>query len=458
MAEAIAESRALHLVDNAERVTAVLGNSDPPAPEPLELRWQGADGAERRLRLDGNLVSLGAHPRNDVHLPDRFVSRYHCRLHGRDGRLWIQDLGSTNGTVVDGSRVSEAEIGLGSLVRIGDQVLRVEREYTSEPLLLPGVITRDPALGAALDLLKRAAPSRLPVLIQGESGSGKEVAARAVHELSSRASGPFIPVNCGAIAAEVAEAELFGHERGAFTGAVQSSIGAFGAAESGTLFLDEIGDLPLALQVKLLRALESGEVKPVGAPRPRRIDVRIVCATHRDLRAEVRRGGFREDLYYRLCGLVVRLPPLRERPGDIMPLAEHFLGLEGDGIRRSFSADARTALCVHPWPGNARELRHVVQLAVVLGDSAIIRAAALRFGSGPPSPRPRETTASEGGDLVELRGRTLEELEAIAIRAAFERHRGHRRAIIAELGISRSNLLRKLDQLGLRPREEDPAS
>ncbi|TMB29831.1 MAG: FHA domain-containing protein [Deltaproteobacteria bacterium] len=454
MAEAIAESRALHVVENAERVTAVLGHSDPPAAEPLELRWQAADGADRRLRLDGNLVSLGAHPRNDVHIPDRFVSRYHCRLHGRHGRLWIQDLGSTNGTVVDGARVSEAEIGPGSLVRIGGQVLRVEREYSSHPVLLPGVITRDPALGAALDLLKRAAPSRLPVLIQGESGSGKEVAARAVHELSSRAAGPFVPVNCGAIAAEVAEAELFGHERGAFTGAVQSSIGAFGAAESGTLFLDEIGDLPLALQVKLLRALESGEVKPVGAPRPRRMDVRVVCATHRDLRAEVRRGAFREDLYYRLCGVVVRLPPLRERPGDILPLAEHFLALEGDGVRRTFSADARAALSVHPWPGNARELRHVVQLAIVLNDSPVIRASGLRFGSGPPAPRPRETPANEGRDVVELRGRTLEELEAIAIRAAFERHRGHRRAIIAELGISRSNLLRKLDQLGLRSRDE----
>src|SRR5207237_632160 len=378
MTEAIAESRALHVVENAERVTAVPGHSDPPAPQPLELRWQGADGAERRLRLDGNLVSLGAHPRNDVHITDR--------------------------------------------------------------VLLPGVITRDPALGAALDLLKRAAPSRLPVLIHGESGSGKEVAARAVHELSSRATGPFVPVNCGAIAAEVAEAELFGHERGAFTGAVQSSIGALGAAEGGTLFLDEIGDLPLSLQVKLLRALESGEVKPVGAPRPRRIDVRVVCATHRDLRAEVRRGAFREDLYYRLCGVVVRLPPLRERPGDILPLAEHFLALEGDGVSRSLSADARAALCVHPWPGNARELRHVVQLAIVLSDSRIIRASALRFGSGPPAVRPRETPASDGRDLIELRGRTLEELEGIAIRAAFERHRGHRRAIIAELGISRSNL------------------
>ena len=158
--------------------------------------------------------------------------------------------------------------------------------------------------------------------------------------------------------------------------------------------------------------------------------------------------------------MVVRLPPLRERPGDILPLAEHFLALEGDGVRRSFSADARAALGVHPWPGNARELRHVVQLAILLSDSPVIRASALRFGSGPQAPRPREMSergSPEGRDVIELRGRTLEELEAIAIRAAFERHRGHRRAIIAELGISRSNLLRKLDQLGLRPREEDPA-
>src|SRR5437868_11382882 len=150
MAEAIAEARALHVVENAERVTAVLGHSDPPAAQPLELRWQGVDGAERRLRIDGNLVSLGAHPQNDVHLEDRFVSQYHCRLHGRDGRLWIQDLGSTNGTVVDGARVSEAEIGPGSLVRVGEQVLRIERQYEGGPILLPGVVTRDPALCAAL--------------------------------------------------------------------------------------------------------------------------------------------------------------------------------------------------------------------------------------------------------------------------------------------------------------------
>jgi len=313
---------------------------------------------------------------------------------------------------------------------------------------VPGMITCDAALARALELLRRAAPARLPVLIRGESGSGKEVAARAVHALSPRAAEPFVPVNCGAIAPELAEAELFGHERGAFTGAVASSPGSFGAAHGGTLFLDEIGDLPLPLQVKLLRALEAGEVKPVGSPRPRRIDVRIVCATHRDLRKLVRAGAFREDLYYRLAGIAVELPPLRERKDDIIPLAEHFLCQESDRLQRRFSADARARLVAHRWPGNARELRHVVQLAVVLSDSATIRPSALRIDDGmccPDAPR-----ADGDRELIDLRGKTLDHLEAVAIRAAWERHAGRRGAIARELGIARSSLLRKLDALGLR--------
>ncbi|HWE22576.1 MAG TPA: sigma-54 dependent transcriptional regulator [Myxococcales bacterium] len=314
---------------------------------------------------------------------------------------------------------------------------------------VPGMITCDPALSRALDLLRRAAPARLPVLIRGESGSGKEVAARAVHELSPRSSAPFVPVNCGAIAPELAEAELFGHERGAFTGAIASSVGAFGIANGGTLFLDEIGDLPLPLQVKLLRALEAGEVKPVGSPRARTIDVRIVCATHRDLRKLVRTGTFREDLYYRLAGVAVELPPLRERKGDIVPLAEHFLAQERDGVERKFSVDGEARLLAHHWPGNARELRHVVQLAVVLSDSPTIRASALQIDDGIP----RWSDSREGGsaaEMVDLRGKTLDHLEAVAIRAAWQRHAGRRGAIARELGIARSSLLRKLDALGLR--------
>jgi DNA-binding NtrC family response regulator len=314
---------------------------------------------------------------------------------------------------------------------------------------IPGMITCDAVLGRALELLRRAAPSRLPVLIRGESGSGKEVAARAVHALSLRADEPFVPVNCGAIAPELAEAELFGHERGAFTGAIGSSPGAFGAANGGTLFLDEIGDLPPHLQVKLLRALEAGEVKPVGSPRPRRIDVRIVCATHRDLKKLVRAGTFREDLYYRLAGISVELPPLRDRKDDIIPLAEHFLAQERDGVERRFSADARARLVAHRWPGNARELRHVIQLAVVLSDSPTIRPSALRIEDGVAC-CPEGARVVGEHELVDLRGKTLDHLEAVAIRAAWERHAGRRGAIARELGIARSSLLRKLDALGLR--------
>src|SRR3954447_4144492 len=348
----------------ADRVTASAPRKSAPSSD-LAVRFAGGAVALQ------SALSIGADGSNQVVLEDRYVSRFHCRLLPAGGRWRLKDLDSTNGTWLDGARIAEAEVEAGARIRVGDQELRIERLAPPPRASLPGIVARDPALAPVLELLRRAAPSMLPVTLLGESGTGKELAARAVHELSQRSGGPFVPLNCGAISRELAEAELFGHEKGAFTGAITSAPGAFGAADGGTLFLDEIGDLPLALQVKLLRALEAGEVKPVGAPRPRPIDVRVVCATHRDLRAEVRRGAFREDLYYRLGGLTVRLPPLRERPGDVLPLAEHFLALEGDGVRRSFSADARAALAAHRWPGNARELRHVVQLAVVLTDSPV---------------------------------------------------------------------------------------
>jgi len=448
MAEAIAESRALHVVETPERVTAVLGQSEPPSPEPLELRWQAADGAERRLRLEGNPVSLGAHPRNDVHLPDRFVSRYHCRLQGRHGRLWIQDLGSTNGTVVDGARVSEAEIGPGSLVRVGDQVLRVEREYNAEPIFLPGVITRDPGLRTALELLKRAAPSRLPVLIQGESGSGKAVAARAVHDLSSRAAAPFVPVNCGAIADEVAEAELFGHERGAFTGAVQSSIGAFGAAEGGTLFLDEIGDLDLAVQAKLLRALQEREITRVGAERVERVDVRVVAATNRDLELLVKEGQFRDDLYYRLNVIPLRLPPLRERPGDLPALLEHFLRSFADRYGRPVPLPPPEVLATaraYQWPGNVRELRNLCERAALMGWDAV----APLLGRPSLEPPSLAAPAEFSLPLLDARARLVERFEREYLTRLLRQHRGKVGEVARAAGIAERNLYEKLKAYGL---------
>jgi DNA-binding NtrC family response regulator len=425
----------------ANRVTAEWSRESASA-QALWLHWPGGSG---KLVAP---VCVGANEANQVVLDDRHVSAFHCRLYPREGRWLVTDLGSTNGTFLDGTRVAEAEVDAGARIRIGSQELRVERPpaRTTEPM--PGLLARDPALEPALELLRRAAPSSLPVMILGESGTGKEVAARAVHELSSRRCGPFVPVNCGAISRELAEAELFGHEKGSFTGAITSAPGAFGAADGGTLFLDEIADLPAPLQVKLLRALEAGEVKPVGAARPRTIDVRVVCATHQDLRGRVREGAFREDLFYRLRGVTVELPPLRARPADILPLAEHFLPPQ-----RMLAPDARARLLSYRWPGNVRELRHVVQLAALLSESQVIRAYALQFDAEAEPWQPRVCEAEPAalpGSAVDLRGRSLGELEEMAIRSAMARHNGNRRAVSHELGIARSSLLRKLDALGLR--------
>ena len=426
----------------ADRVTAD-SPREAPAPQPLALHFPGGV-----IGLQST-VSVGADTTNQVVLEDRYVSRFHCRLLPHGGRWLLKDLASTNGTFLDGARIAEADVDAGARIRVGSAELRIEETAPRLQATLPGLVTRDPALAPVLELLRRAAPSSLPVTILGESGTGKEVAARALHELSDRSGGPFVPLNCGAISRELAEAELFGHEKGAFTGAITSAPGAFGAADGGTLFLDEIADLPSRLQVTLLRALEAGEVKPVGAPKPRCIDVRVVCATHQDLRLRVREGAFREDLFYRLRGVTVELPPLRARPRDILPLAEHFLPPD-----RSFAPDARALLLAHPWPGNVRELRHVVQLASLLSEAQVIRAYALRFDDSPPrawAPRVCEPGATAPAEsTVELRGRTLYELEELAIRAALARHGGNRRAISAELGIARSSLLRKLDALRLR--------
>jgi len=245
----------------SDRVTAD-SPRDTLSPPTLALHFPGGS-----IGLQST-VSVGADATNQVVLEDRYVSRFHCRLVPQGGRWVLKDLSSTNGTYLDGARVAEAEIEAGARIRLGSAELRVERAGPRLEASLPGLVACDPALGPVLELLRRAAPSSLPVTILGESGTGKEVAARAVHELSHRRTGPFVPLNCGAISRELAESELFGHERGSFTGAITSAPGAFAAADGGTLFLDEIGDLPAPLQVKLLRALEA-RGRPEAAPHRR---------------------------------------------------------------------------------------------------------------------------------------------------------------------------------------------
>ncbi len=243
----------------------------------------------------------------------------------------------------------------------------------------PGLVAASPAMRGLLSDLRRLSRSRATVLITGESGAGKEVAARALHTLSSRAAGPFVAFNCAAVPAELFDAQLFGHRKGAFTGARESRPGMIRAADRGTLFLDEVGELPLDVQAKLLRFLENGEVQPLGADRPVEVDVRVVAATHRDLRAMILERAFREDLFYRLQVVPLRVPPLRERREDILPLARHFLEQLG-GAR--LAPDAAAALRGHPWRGNVRELRNVLERSVAFSPEGPLTAAALRFDQG----------------------------------------------------------------------------
>jgi two-component system nitrogen regulation response regulator GlnG len=334
---------------------------------------------------------------------------------------------------------------------------------------LRAIVGRAPALRRVLEQATRIARTRLPVLVTGESGTGKELLARALHELGNVASGPLVAVNCGALTRELAESELFGHERGAFTGAGGRKLGWFGEASGGTLVLDEIGELPLDLQPKLLRVLETGRLRRVGGQGEVAVDVRVVALTLRDLRRDSGRGLFRLDLYHRLAGCELRLPPLRERPGDIALLAEHFLAEAAAELGPHVLApDALARLHAHDWPGNARELRNTLRRAAALSDTVIdadtlaleppITAVGcdLRFAShaadAPPSPIAASTLARAAAvenDTLPLHGKTFAEMQAAIFRWALARSRGSRRQAAAALGLSRSTFCDRVRRLGL---------
>jgi two-component system, NtrC family, response regulator HupR/HoxA len=298
----------------------------------------------------------------------------------------------------------------------------------------------DSPLNAICDLARRIAGYNLSVLINGESGTGKELLARAIHYDSPRADGAFVVENCGALPDTLLEAELFGHKKGAFTGAHEDRIGLFQQAHGGTLFLDEIGDTSQAMQVKLLRALQEGEVRPVGSARPVTVDVRIIAATHRDLEAEVAAGRFREDLYYRIAGVTLTMPPLRERPQDLPPIVQHLLQKSAPAGRR-FSPAAMQRLAKHRWPGNVRELQNEVLRALALSEEAEIGPEWLSIRVGGTSAPPE----APGGTLKER----LEQLEATLVREALLRHRGNKTRVAEELGLTRVGLRMKLERLGI---------
>ncbi|SDZ69721.1 sigma54 specific transcriptional regulator, Fis family [Variovorax sp. YR266] len=298
-----------------------------------------------------------------------------------------------------------------------------------------------------------AAANAMPVLVLGETGTGKEMVARALHRYSARAERPFVAVNCSAIPKELLESELFGHVRGAFTGATGDRPGCFRAADGGVLLLDEIGDMALDVQAKILRALQEGEVTPLGSHKTVKVDVRVVAATHRDLAAAVREGRFREDLLYRLDVLSIRMPPLRERLADIIPLAEHFLrraALQGapDAVPKALSAEAAQWLLSHPWPGNVRELRNVMERCQALVRHRVIGGADLDLALGAAAPG--EAPATLPADWLEGElPAAVEKLERLLIAHALAQTQGNRAEAARRLGIHRQLLYRKLAQYGL---------
>jgi transcriptional regulator with GAF, ATPase, and Fis domain len=334
-------------------------------------------------------------------------------------------------------------------------------------------VVRDAAMRRLYEMLDVLAPSPLPVLIVGETGVGKELFARAIHTLSARAARPMVQINCAAIPAGMIESELFGYERGAFTGASQAKPGLLETANGGTVLLDEIGELPIALQAKLLRVLETGECQRLGAVRPRAIDVRIVSSTNRDLREAVARAEFRADLYHRLNGAPIRIPPLRERRADIAPLALHFAAriartMGRGGAEPSISADGVAALEAYAWPGNVRELKNVIERAVVLARSFPITAAQLELelegarGSRPnesesePPPAPDDASSAAhdpGHDPGGLRAE-LDAMERRRVVEALERCGNNQSRAAKVLGISRHALIARIERFNLqRPRK-----
>jgi DNA-binding NtrC family response regulator len=392
----------LHTVRELARAVAI------PRLELVVERESGRAGT-RTLVLDSDLIRVGSHPSNEVALDDPHVSRFHCRLSRGEAGWTLLDTGSLNGTSVDGVRTRDADLPRPICrIALGGSIVRV-RELGSESVeTLPQWSSFGELYGESLVMrqlfatLDRVARSEATLLIEGDSGTGKELAATEIVRRGPRADKPFVIVDCSSISPTLIESELFGHAKGAFTGADRLRVGAFEAADGGTIFLDEIGELPLEMQPKLLRVLESRDIRRTGENEPRKVDVRVIAATNRRLESEVNRGRFREDLYYRLGVVTVRMPPLRKRIGDLPLLIRTILrSLNAEESLHLFTPEVLADMGQHDWPGNVRELRNYVERSVVLEQAAPTSERPSAYSVMPPAmaePGPAEA-ADQGLDL-----------------------------------------------------------
>jgi transcriptional regulator with GAF, ATPase, and Fis domain len=358
------------------------------------------------------------------------VSRRHVALEPSGRRLRVTDVGSTNGTFVDGVAIVEVFVRGGEILRLGSTAIQVGEAALATQSTLPvrtsfgGMVGASTEMRRLYPLCERLAQSSVTVVIEGETGTGKEVLAEALHEEGPRAAGPFVVFDCTAVPASLVESELFGHERGAFTGAVGTRKGVFEQAHGGTLLIDEIGDLELSLQPKLLRAIERSEIRRVGGDRAIKVDVRVLAATRRDLDHEVQAGRFRDDLFHRLAVARIELPPLRRRTGDVPVLARHLWGALG-GDEQALPGDLLLRWQDYAWPGNVRELRNAVARRLALGELG---------EQSPPAGTPAQAEPTEGDflekilglrlSLVEARQRVIEEFERRYIDRTLEQHGG----------------------------------
>ena len=423
------------------------------------------DGPARGTRVPApnGVARVGSAEGNHLRLDDRAVSRAHCELEVRADTVTVRDLGSTNGTFIGETRIRDADVAPGAVVRVGGSAFRIEAGGEPAFVAISEKTSFGDLAGASLEMrqayavLERVAPTDTTILVQGETGTGKDVAARAIHDASPRKSGPFVPVDCGAIPENLFESELFGHVRGAFTGAVNDRAGAFQEAHGGTLFLDEIGEMPLALQAKLLRAIESRRVRRVGSSKDAEVDVRIVCATNRKLAQMVNEGTFREDLYYRLAVVEVTLPPLRARRDDIPAIARHLhakLAARRPNVA-PLSDETVEAWKSRAWPGNVRELRNAIERVVTLGDARPSTKSLGDTGSNPVLPTGIESIVPLHLPLKEARDAWTSEFESVYVRAMLKKTNGNLTKAAELAGVSRRFLQRTIVRLGLRSEAAD---
>ncbi len=395
---------------------------------------------------------LGNHPDCGFSLGDPTVSRFHLELEPRPDGVVVRDLDSTNGTFLSGTRVRELVIEETAKLTLGRTTVRISIEEAALPEInarprFGRMVGASAAMQRVFGVLERVAPTDSTILLLGETGTGKELFAEAIHQESQRAEAPFVIVDCGAVAASVIESELFGHARGAFTGAVSTRNGAFLEADGGTLFLDEIGELPLEQQPKLLRVLETGTVKRVGEDRSRKVSVRVIAATHRNLKAEVENGTFRRDLYFRLNVVPVHLPPLRERLEDLPVLTHAILGqLQRNDFE--VSNELLESFRAYHWPGNVRELRNVIERAVSGGGADLDPDPEWRGGDGQQA-APSPTAGLADLPFKEAKDRLVEGFTREYLETLFRKHGGNVSAVARAAGIARNHVYNLLTRYGL---------